>query len=117
MVGEVRRLFLRGEIPLEGSADPVDGFGRAGQGNVGTGSVFTTEATEGLFFSSTAVVTFDGAYAVLAYVAQQAVQTYGRLSADETVRGLGLAETTPGPLIGLSRRSLTPACLHAERAG
>jgi chromate transporter len=62
----------------------------------GTDSVFTTQ---GLFFSGTALVTFDGAYAVLAYVAQQAVQTYGWLTAGEMVRGLGLAETTPGPLI------------------
>ncbi|AYV32190.1 putative chromate transport protein [Streptomyces sp. ADI95-16] len=62
----------------------------------GTGSVFTAQ---GLFFSGTALVTFGGAYAVLAYVAQQAVQTYGWLTAGEMVRGLGLAETTPGPLI------------------
>jgi chromate transporter len=62
----------------------------------GTGSVFTRE---GLFFSGTALVTFGGAYAVLAYVAQQAVQTYGWLTPGEMVRGLALAETTPGPLI------------------
>jgi chromate transporter len=59
----------------------------------------STLSTEGLFFSGTAVVTFGGAYAVLAYVAQRAVETYGWLSPDEMVRGLGLAETTPGPLI------------------
>jgi chromate transporter len=53
----------------------------------------------GLFFSKLAVVTFGGAYAVLAYMAQQAVQTHGWLSAPEMVDGLGLAETTPGPLI------------------
>jgi chromate transporter len=52
-----------------------------------------------LFFSKLAVVTFGGAYAVLAYMAQQAVETYGWLSASEMVDGLGLAETTPGPLI------------------
>jgi chromate transporter len=46
-----------------------------------------------------AVVTFGGAYAVLAYVAQAAVETYGWLVAGEMVDGLGLAETTPGPLI------------------
>ncbi|WP_246530624.1 chromate efflux transporter [Streptomyces bathyalis] len=62
----------------------------------GTGSVFTTQ---GVFFSGTALVTFGGAYAVLAYVAQQAVTTYGWLAPGEMVRGLGLAETTPGPLI------------------
>ncbi|MCY0944775.1 chromate transporter [Streptomyces antarcticus] len=52
-----------------------------------------------MFFSGTALVTFGGAYAVLAYVAQQAVQTYGWLGPGEMVRGLALAETTPGPLI------------------
>jgi chromate transporter len=62
----------------------------------GTGSTLTTE---GLFFSGTALVTFGGAYAVLAYVAQRAVETYGWLSPAEMVRGLALAETTPGPLI------------------
>lgn len=53
----------------------------------------------GLFFSKAAVVTFGGAYAVLPYVAQQAVELHGWLSAEEMLRGLGLAETTPGPLI------------------
>lgn len=53
----------------------------------------------GLFFSQLAVVTFGGAYAVLAYMAQQAVQGFGWLSAGEMADGLGLAETTPGPLI------------------
>ncbi len=52
-----------------------------------------------LFFSKMAVVTFGGAYAVLAYVAQEAVQTYGWVSAGEMLDGLGMAETTPGPLI------------------
>jgi chromate transporter len=51
------------------------------------------------FFSKMAVVTFGGAYAVLAYVAQEAVERYGWLSASEMLTGLGLAETTPGPLI------------------
>ncbi len=54
---------------------------------------------QGLFFSGAAVVTFGGAYAVLAYVAQQAVEVYGWLAPGEMVRGLALAETTPGPLI------------------
>ncbi len=62
----------------------------------GAHSVFTEQ---GLFFSGAAVVTFGGAYAVLAYVAQQAVQVYGWLEPREMVRGLALAETTPGPLI------------------
>lgn len=59
-------------------------------------SVFTQQ---GLFFSGTAVVTFGGAYAVLAYVAQRAVEHYAWLSAGDMVRGLALAESTPGPLI------------------
>jgi chromate transporter len=54
---------------------------------------------QSLFFSGTALVTFGGAYAVLAYVAQQAVQVYGWLGPGEMVRGLALAETTPGPLV------------------
>lgn len=53
----------------------------------------------GTFFSKLAVVSFGGAYALLAYMAQQAVQTYGWMTAPEMVDGLGLAETTPGPLI------------------
>jgi chromate transporter len=62
----------------------------------GMDSIFTDQA---LFFSGAALVTFGGAYAVLAYVAQQAVQVYGWLAPGEMVRGLALAETTPGPLI------------------
>ena len=54
---------------------------------------------QGLFFSGAAVVTFGGAYAVLSYVAHQAVSVYGWLNAGEMVRGLALAESTPGPLI------------------
>jgi chromate transporter len=53
----------------------------------------------GLFFSQMAVVTFGGAYAVLAYVAQEAVGTFGWLRPGEMLDGLGMAETTPGPLI------------------
>jgi chromate transporter len=62
----------------------------------GSGSVFTQQ---GLFFSGAALVTFGGAYAVLAYVAQRAVEVFHWLAAGEMVRGLALAETTPGPLI------------------
>ncbi|KQS66703.1 chromate transporter [Modestobacter sp. Leaf380] len=62
----------------------------------GAGSTLTDQ---GLFFSGAAVVTFGGAYAVLAYVAQQAVSVYGWLGPGEMVRGLALAESTPGPLI------------------
>jgi chromate transporter len=54
---------------------------------------------QGLFFSKAALVTFGGAYAVLPYVAQQAVENFGWLSTNQMMAGLGLAETTPGPLI------------------
>ena len=63
---------------------------------LGGGNVFTKIA---LFFSQMAVVTFGGAYAVLAYVAQQAVDNYHWVTAGEMLDGLGMAETTPGPLI------------------
>jgi chromate transporter len=63
---------------------------------VGRDSIFADQA---LFFSGAALVTFGGAYAVLAYVAQQAVQVYGWLAPGEMITGLALAETTPGPLI------------------
>jgi chromate transporter len=53
----------------------------------------------GLFFSKLAVVTFGGAYAVLGYMAQEAVENYGWLTPGEMLDGLGMAETTPGPLI------------------
>ncbi len=62
----------------------------------GSRSVFVDQ---GLFFGGMALVTFGGAYAVLSYVADAAVNTYGWLRAGEMVRGLALAETTPGPLI------------------
>ena len=52
-----------------------------------------------IFFSKLAVVTFGGAYAVLAYMAQEVVNGYGWLTAGEMLDGLGLAETTNGPLI------------------
>ena len=63
---------------------------------LGTQNVFSQIA---LFFSKMAMVTFGGAYAVLAYVAQQAVEHYGWLKPGEMLDGLGMAETTPGPLI------------------
>lgn len=63
---------------------------------LGRGHVLTEES---LFFSKAALVTFGGAYAVLPYVAQQAVEVHGWLTAAEMMDGLGLAETTPGPLI------------------
>jgi len=62
----------------------------------GTDNVYTSIA---VFFSKMAVVTFGGAYAVLAYVAQQAVSAYHWVTPGEMLDGLGMAETTPGPLI------------------
>jgi chromate transporter len=66
----------------------------------GSADVFTVL---GVFFSKLAVVTFGGAYAVLAYMAQQAVEVYGWLSPREMLDGLGMAETTPGPLIQVTQ--------------
>jgi chromate transporter len=63
---------------------------------LGPDNVFSDIA---VFFSKMAVVTFGGAYAVLAYVAQAAVENYGWLQPGEMLDGLGMAETTPGPLI------------------
>lgn len=63
---------------------------------LGPDSVFTEIS---IFFSKMAMVTFGGAYAVLSYVAQQAVEHYGWLKPGEMLDGLGMAETTPGPLI------------------
>ena len=86
----------------------------------GRGNVFSEIA---IFFSEMAVVTFGGAYAVLAYVAQQAVQHYQWLSAGEMLDGLGMAETTPGPLImvlqfvGFMAAFRDPGALHPMLAG
>jgi chromate transporter len=66
----------------------------------GADGVYTRIA---LFFSQLAVVTFGGAYAVLSYLAQQAVETYGWLTPGEMLDGLGMAETTPGPLIQVTQ--------------
>ena len=63
---------------------------------LGRGSVFVDVAW---FFSTAAVLTFGGAYSVLAYISQEAVNTFGWLRPDEMITGLGMAETTPGPLI------------------
>lgn len=107
-IGVIDGMFERGEL---GHADPS--WRRAGRvvavwlplwlgpvallaATTGNGSVWTQI---GAFFSLMAVVTFGGAYAVLAYVAQAAVSSFGWLSPGEMVDGLGLAETTPGPLI------------------
>jgi chromate transporter len=86
----------------------------------GGANVFTSIA---LFFSSMAVVTFGGAYAVLAYVAQQAVENYHWLKPGEMLDGLGMAETTPGPLImvlqfvGFMAAYRTPGALPPLIAG
>ncbi|RJT04777.1 chromate efflux transporter [Halococcus sp. IIIV-5B] len=63
---------------------------------LGRESIFVQQGT---FFSTVAVIVFGGAYAVLAYVAQEAVLTYGWLEPGEMIDGLGMAETTPGPTI------------------
>lgn len=63
---------------------------------LGLENIFTKQ---GLFFSQSALVTFGGAYSVLAYISQKAVETYGWLQPSEMLDGLGMAETTPGPLI------------------
>jgi chromate transporter len=76
-----------------------------------------------VFFSKMAVVTFGGAYAVLAYVAQQAVENYGWLRPGEMLDGLGMAETTPGPLImvtqfvGFMGAAREPGGMHPLVAG
>ena len=67
---------------------------------LGTGHVMLDIAA---FFSKLAVVSFGGAYALLAYMAQQAVENYQWMSAPEMVDGLGLAETLPGPLIKITQ--------------
>ena len=87
---------------------------------LGPGNVFSHIA---VFFSKMAVVTFGGAYAVLAYVAQEAVETYGWLNPGEMLDGLGMAETTPGPLImvlqfvGFMGAFRDPGTLHPMVAG
>jgi chromate transporter len=63
---------------------------------LGTSNLFSQQA---ILFSQSAVVTFGGAYAVLGYIAQQAVDHYRWISPSDMITGLGLAETTPGPLI------------------
>jgi chromate transporter len=87
---------------------------------LGRDHVLFLEAT---FFSKVAVVSFGGAYAILAYVAQEAVETYAWLRPGEMLDGLGMAETTPGPLImvlqfvGLLGAYRQPAPLEPLAAG
>ena len=106
--GAVDAMFARGElrhaVPSRGHvAKTLMVWLPIWLGPVALLSIFTGFAgiwsQLGRFFSVMAVVTFGGAYAVLAYVAQAAVHTYGWLAAGEMLDGLGLAETTPGPLI------------------
>jgi chromate transporter len=86
----------------------------------GRDSVYTQES---IFFSKSAVVTFGGAYSVLAYVAQECVNTYHWLEPGEMLDGLGMAETTPGPLIqvvqfvGFMGAYRNPGRLHPMLAG
>jgi chromate transporter len=86
----------------------------------GRDSVYTQES---LFFSKAAVVTFGGAYSVLPYVAQEAVETHQWLEPGEMLDGLGMAETTPGPLIqvvqfvGFMGAYRNPGPLHPMAAG
>ena len=86
----------------------------------GSGDVLSQEA---LYFSKAAMVTFGGAYAVLSYINQAVVQTFGWLEPGQMVTGLGLAETTPGPLIlvtefvGFLAAYRNPAGLHPIAAG
>jgi chromate transporter len=100
---------LGDELPAHARPDPVRALAVAGLwltlwlipviallATLGADNVFSQIA---VFFSKMAVVTFGGAYAVLAYVAQQAVEHYGWLKPGEMLDGLGMAETTPGPLI------------------
>jgi chromate transporter len=79
------RLAQSGEAPASSSASPLGGA-----------IIFSQIA---LFFSKMAVATFGGAYAALAYVAQRAVDDFHWLTPGEMLDGLGMAETTPGPLI------------------
>lgn len=74
------------------------------------GSIYSQQA---VLFSTTAVVSFGGAYAVLGYVAQQAVTGYGWVTARDMTTGLGLAETTPGPLILVVQFIAFVACYNA----
>lgn len=70
-----------------------------------------------LFFSKLAVVTFGGAYAVLAYMTQEIVQSYGWLTTEQMIDALGLAETTPGPLILVTEFTAFLAGFHAGGPG
>lgn len=91
-----------GSLPAHGHLAPTLAIGLAAWGAPlafvwATGNAFLLDV--GLFFSKLAVVTFGGAYAVLAYMTQTVAQDYGWLTTGQMIDALGLAETTPGPLI------------------
>ena len=111
-------LSVQQSAPFDASAEPADPLGRRDLGRsiatiatwllIWLGPLLAVALAFGpdhvvtqlgVFFSKLAVVTFGGAYAVLAYMAQEVVQNHGWLSAGEMLDGLGLAETTNGPLI------------------
>jgi chromate transporter len=89
---DARRALLAAGVALVAWLAPVAAL----VGVLGPDHVLSQQA---VLFSKTAVITFGGAYAVLAYVSQQAVQAYDWITAEDMATGLGLAETTPGPLI------------------
>lgn len=114
LVAQASPILLGLKVQADAPAAPVPGRWRQAAMATGTGLVLWWAPVAlavvlfgsqhvlvdiGIFFSKIAVVSFGGAYALLAYMAQEAVQTYHWMTAPEMVDGLGLAETTPGPLI------------------
>jgi chromate transporter len=114
LVAQASPMLLGLKVQADAPAGPVPGRWRQAAMATGTGLVLWWAPVAlavvllgsqhvlvdiGTFFSKIAVVSFGGAYALLAYMAQEAVQTYHWMTAPEMVDGLGLAETTPGPLI------------------
>jgi len=83
---------------------------------IGVFGLHSVLAQEGIFFSQTAVVTFGGAYAVLAYVAQRAVEHFHWITPGQMLDGLALAETTPGPLIMVLQFVAFMGAFHHETA-
>ena len=83
---------------------------------IGVFGLRSVMAQEGIFFSQTAVVTFGGAYAVLAYVAQRAVEHFHWITPGQMLDGLALAETTPGPLIMVLQFVAFLGAFHHETA-
>jgi chromate transporter len=83
---------------------------------IGAFGLHSVLAQQGIFFSQTAVVTFGGAYAVLAYVAQRAVEHFHWITPGQMLDGLALAETTPGPLIMVLQFVAFMGAFHHETA-